>query len=281
MAVENLRDFLRDAGVPPNCPDARTWIEEIAVLCEKSDVWHAQVARARLCRLLRFAANPLPMSREALVALDVKKMEGLTAGRLHFLAGAVRLAMKKWEPSGVGQGHADPTTTGTETLAALTAALKGPNEPSEHVDIGAKLAGLNLAGLPPRAWPRTAKTDALATEIAKLKKRGYADPYVYVDLRTWLPQGAALKGGDAGKWREREFGWPEWHLAFDQYMVAGAATAQMSLGAALAHKQNVLQERALPFRVGTAAPLSRGNRRLAGCHQCTCAGASRAIGNRL
>ena len=47
MAVENLRDFLRDAGVPPNCPDPRAWVEEVAVLCEKSDVWHAQAARAR------------------------------------------------------------------------------------------------------------------------------------------------------------------------------------------------------------------------------------------
>ena len=215
-------------------------------------------------------------------------MKDLTPGKQHFLQGAVRLALKKWEPSGVGRGHADQATTGGDTLAALTAALKEPNEPNEHVDIGAKLAGLNLAGLPPRAWPRTAKTDALATEIAKLKKRGYTDPYVYVDLRSWLPQGAALKGGDAGKWREREFGWPEWHFAFDQYMVAGAATAQMSLGAALAHKQNVLQVRASAppplARLGTAAPPPLGVRlpwRPAGGHQCTCAGAARAIRNRL
>ena len=207
----------------------------------------ARPGRARAPLLFsRSVANRPPAPREALVALDVNKMEGLTPGRQHFLAGAVRLAMKKWEPSGVQPGHADPTTTGAETLAALTAVLKGPNESSEHVDIGARLAGLNLAGLPPRAWPRTAKTDALATEIAKLKKRGYADPYVYVDLRTWLPQGAALKGGDSGRWREREFGWSEWHLAFDQYMVAGAATAQLSLGAALAHKQHVLQVRVPP-----------------------------------
>lgn len=247
MAVENLRDFLRDAGVPPNCPDPRAWVEDIAVICEKYDVWHAQVARAGVSAVsFGSPRTPLRMSREALVILDASKMNELSPGKQHFLQGAVRLALKKWEPSGAGRGHADQATTGGETLAALTAALKGPNEPNEHVDIGAKLAGLNLAGLPPRAWPRTAKTDALATEIAKMKKRGYTDPFVYTDLRTWLPQGAALRGGDAGKWREREFGWPEWHLAFDQYMVAGAATAQLSLGAALAHKQNVLQVRAFP-----------------------------------
>eukprot|EP00959_Pyramimonas_sp_CCMP1952_P469124 9494392-Pyramimonas_sp.AAC.1 len=65
-------------------------------------------------------------------------------------------------------------------------------------------------------------------------------------MRTWLPQGAALRGGGAGKWQEREHGWPELHLLLDQYMVVGAATAQMSLGAALAHNQNVLQVRASP-----------------------------------
>ena len=59
MTVENLRDFLRDAGVPPGVPDARAWVEEIAVICEKQEVWHAQVARARHSVLMSSSREPL------------------------------------------------------------------------------------------------------------------------------------------------------------------------------------------------------------------------------
>ena len=98
-------------------------------------------------------------------------MEGLTPGQSHFLQGAIALAKKKRESVSAGPRTSDPAN-GTDALAALTAALRAPGGSSEHADVGAKLAELILAGLPPRAWPRTAKTDALATEIAKLKKKG-------------------------------------------------------------------------------------------------------------
>ena len=136
-------------------------------------------------------------------------MTELTPGRGHFLQAAVRRAKTTWEPTGTApQQYNEPTSK--EAIEALTAALKQPDV-TVHVDIGARLPELTLQGLPPQVWPRTTKTDALASEIAKLKKKGLTNPFVFVDLKMWVPPGIQLFGGERGK--SADFGWKHWHLA--------------------------------------------------------------------
>ena len=56
---------------------------------------------------------------------------------------------------------------------------------------------LSLQDLPHFALPKSEAVDKLATEVARLKKKGHADPYVCVDLKDFLPQWAALRKEEA------------------------------------------------------------------------------------
>ena len=84
--------------------------------------------------------------------------------------------------------------------------------------------------------------DALAGEVQRQKtKRGLENPFVYVNLRDWLPAGiTAPSKGDPAREQEAVGGmleWSLWHLAFDAYAIGAACVEQLSFGAALAHKR--------------------------------------------
>ena len=115
-----------------------------------------------------------------------------------------------------------------------------------------------------RALDRTARVDGLASEIAKLEKKGLVKPFIYADLRQWVPLGMEPARNDGRAEGEGLLSWNHWHLAFDtchsaeggcaprarhrsprsaRYAIAAAATGQMAFVAALAHKQNCLKAR--------------------------------------
>ncbi|CAK0848580.1 unnamed protein product, partial [Prorocentrum cordatum] len=132
---------------------------------------------------------------------------------------------------------------------ATVAAAKG-----EHVDIGAGLAQISLRDLPESLWPRSAKTDALATEVQRAKSRGIARPFIYTELAKFQPLCARGAGGspddDEPESKEaaalaRAFGrgtaaesqpllaWTPWHQAYDAWSVAAAVTDQISYTSAM------------------------------------------------
>ena len=48
-----------------------------------------------------------------------------------------------------------------------------------------------------------------------------------------------IKGGSKSECKM--LGWNQWHLAFDRYAIAAAACGQWDMGAAIMHRQIVLQ----------------------------------------
>ena len=92
----------------------------------------------------------------------------------------------------------DPYGAGADidgAIAALPASSRREEPtPVIHVDITG-VCKLSLDGLPHFARPLADPVDKLATEVARLKKRGHTDPYVFTDLKSWLPHWAAVKKG--------------------------------------------------------------------------------------
>ena len=114
------------------------------------------------------------------------------------------------------------------------------------------------------ALHRSEKCDWLAAEIARAKKKGCANPFVYSDLRGFLPTWAASAHGvddadaegdtaDCGSKGQRALSWAEWHLAYDAWAIAAAATKQLSYARCVEHKRFVLQVRAAPARIRCGA----------------------------
>ena len=145
-----------------------------------------------------------------------------------------------------------------------------------HVDLGTKVPAIDLRCLKQPSWPKSAATDDLATEVARLKKRGIDEPYVFRDLKEFLPFWAEFKDADKTQDEaiaedemssdykalasvlEKKFGGPakpkkwldivRWSVAFDKFALAGAVVEhQLSFAAALAHKD-------VCMGVGLAAP---------------------------
>jgi hypothetical protein len=79
-----------------------------------------------------------------------------------------------------------------QVIAALPGVKK--EEPKIHVDLGSKINTLSMEGLISSAWPSSEAVDHVATEVARLMKRGIAQPFIYVILLHWLPHWAELKG---------------------------------------------------------------------------------------
>ena len=113
---------------------------------------------------------------------------------------------------------------------------------------------------------QSSAVDKLATESAALAKRGIAVPFVFADVKSFLPSWADLHGtgddrlsddegefnkgckaladvlaanGDKQKGKRLDI--MKWQAAFDKYMLAAAITEQLSLSAAMAHKDICVQ----------------------------------------
>ena len=131
-----------------------------------------------------------------------------------------QVARAKFDP--VRGGPAAASGKGASAAAdAFSQLLRGEAVDQVHVDLGERLKEISLAELPCAVWPRCAKGGALATEIKRLKtKRGLANPFVYVDLRQWIPAAAtgatedeSAGAGSAGA--KPQLSWTQWHLAID------------------------------------------------------------------
>ena len=45
-----------------------------------------------------------------------------------------------------------------------------------------------MAGLPAKCWPKAHLVNRLATEAARLRKNGVSKPFVYTDVKQWVPE---------------------------------------------------------------------------------------------
>ncbi|CAK0841762.1 unnamed protein product, partial [Prorocentrum cordatum] len=130
----------------------------------------------------------------------------------------------------------------------------GPAPKGEHVDVGAGLAQITLSGLPQSLWPRSAKTDALDTEVQRAEDRGIAHPFSKKELAKFQPlcargagdppdddepelkEAAALAralGRGAAAESQPLLTWTPRHRAFDAWSAAAAVTDQRSRASAM------------------------------------------------
>ena len=80
-----------------------------------------------------------------------------------------------------------------QVLLQLPSAPK-KEEPKVHLEIGAKIQNVSLAGLAQPMWPASEAVDFIANEVVKLTKKGIKEPFVFVDLKSFLPPFAQLAG---------------------------------------------------------------------------------------
>ena len=110
--------------------------------------------------------------------------------------------------------------------------------------------------LPQKCWPSSTQVDALAGAVEKVKKdTGVAYPFVYQDLKKWVPSWVALGGtvctdepDDAPKNAPARGGGDQkkldlltWSIAYDRYALGASICEQVSYGALLAHKDICLE----------------------------------------
>ena len=131
-----------------------------------------------------------------------------------------QVARAKFDP--VQSGPAAANGRGASAAAdAFSQLLRGETVEQVHVDLGERLKYITLGELPCSVWPRSANVDALATEIRRLRaKRGLANPFVFVELRQWVPAAAAgatkaEPEGAVSAGAKQQLSWTQWHLAFD------------------------------------------------------------------
>lgn len=138
------------------------------------------------------------------VAKSDLNLEGVALPLKGFVARALRAAQQRADAPTAG-----PAPSGVAAIAAL---LRAPDEPpSAHIAVGDRLSALALDDLPAQYWPRRALSpppfrrcavvsgaarsselvDNAASELIRLKKRGIKAPFLYQDMRRWLPAYAA------------------------------------------------------------------------------------------
>ena len=149
----------------------------------------------------------------------------------------------------------------SEAMQAFTKALR-KEDPTVHVDIGLKLREVCLKDVPHSCLPQGAVVDSLATEVSKLRKKGVPNPFVFVEIRKFVPYWCAelldLNDSDdegqtskeikdlaralgAQSKAPRPLNLLQWQAGFDRYAIAAVATGQLSLCATMAHKDICMQ----------------------------------------
>ena len=69
--------------------------------------------------------------------------------------------------------------------------------------VAEELAANGLVGLPPRAWPSGHLCDEIATAIEKQRRQRVRAPFIYVDLRKYLPEWVQHRKGPTRKMKEK------------------------------------------------------------------------------
>ena len=215
------------------------WVRPVAELLVKNDMLEAE----DLCD-----TNP----RELKGASDLGEVK---------LAMLQRVVNKVTETENAKSVVTAPTGASACDVASELAKVLGKPEKEEKVivDVGPGLSTVSLTGLDADFWPRPTAVNSLATEGAKLKKQGVAQPYVFADLRKFVPlwlssdkqeeddtavedrkSAAAELLEELGRSKARKpmstMSFPRWSAAFDQYAVAAAVTKQWSYVASFTHK---------------------------------------------
>ena len=130
------------------------------------------------------------------------------------------------------------------------------------MDLAEGLKRATLTCLQPDLWPRSSAVDQMATEAKKMRDKGVRQPFVYMDVRKFLPEWANddkdvddLDEEEQPEWEKKlssalgvskkpvKATMPvvQWVAAYDAYALAAAATEQWSYAAAYAHKATCLQ----------------------------------------
>ena len=149
---------------------------------------------------------------------------------------------------------------------AMAATFGKPEKEKQkvHIDLGATVPKLSLTTLPQTCWPQSALVDALAQEAKNRTHEGRV-PFVYQQVEKYLPSWCKLVGAEvvveedpeteklgrgfealakklgAEDKKQRKLDPVRWLVAFDRYALAAAATGQLTLGAAMAHKDTCLR----------------------------------------
>ena len=182
--------------------------------------------------------NELESVRDLAFA-DAGSLQGNpSAGKRSFLARVMAAAKALTAEE---QRAADPASAGS---AAGSGSVP---EPMCHVDIQAKLQGGALKDLGQTFWPRSAAVDALESEAKRLQRRGIRRPFVFADLKKFLPSWAESKSekeeaeegppmsrdlrdlsralGVVNPFKAKSLTFTQWNAAFDRRARRGAGRA--------------------------------------------------------
>ena len=294
--ADELRLFLTaEAPAPQACPDKEAFLNDLVALLGRAEArprpWQVWTPRA-LASVAIDELEPRPSAgkRHALagaieVAARLRPGAAATprgescAGRKEALcpAGARGQGARRRGPR--YRGRRDRRTFPPAQERGRPSRPRGRGATAEGVQVRRSLAGavaqasarnpLSTAPRPrrrrgSRALDRTARVDGLASEIAKLEKKGFVKLFIYADLRQWVPLGMEPARSDGRAEGEGLLSWNHWHLAIDachsagggcepraqsrsprsaRYAIAAAATGQMAFVASLAHTRNCLKAR--------------------------------------
>ena len=234
---------------------------------------------------------------------DADSLPALSKGVLRrALDRATVAGAKASSPGAAGPAHASVRCFGCDAAEFWACAERGtcrhrrgpgpdyPERPSAIVvaEAAARLSPGALARI--HSSLRSAKTDALATEVQRAKAKGIEHPFIYTELAKFQPLCARGAGGSPdddepaskevaalakalGRGTAAEsqplLAWTPWHQAYDAWSLAAAVTDQISYTSAMAHKNVVLQ-------ASPSWPPSAGRpweRARPGCNGCSSAGA--------
>eukprot|EP00973_Karenia_brevis_P027297 3763641-Karenia_brevis.AAC.1 len=167
-------------------------------------------------------------------------------------------------PAGPARTTSDVKELLQETFCeVLGVAKKTHNEVA--VDVSGKLESMGLGKwIPDEAWPPSQAVNQLAGKLKALTNKGQDKPFVFVDLKKFLPafcpdykvvcteddsantglgKLTRLLDGDAkeetqakDKKKDLKLSLPFWMLAWDSYAIAAAILGQLTYSAAVKHK---------------------------------------------
>ena len=181
----SVREFL--GGVSVECVKNGSlgaappeWLDAVALICERQEIASVEVL-----------AQAKPVDFDADTAI--------TSGKRAFLLKCVSEA-QKLRPSASASSEAGRHT------GCAPASLRASCQAIAHVNLADEIAKQPaINGLPQSFWPRRVRcvdtprgrlppwrisskmADWLASEIRKLEKRGTKNPFVFTDMKKWIP----------------------------------------------------------------------------------------------
>ena len=170
---------------------------------------YGEGAPVRLCK-----DNELACVRDLAFAAAETLRGEMTFGKRSFLARIMADAKTLLEEERRASGSASAASAPRGAAAS---------EPWSHVDLQGTLKDGPLKDLGQPFWPRSASVDALDNEVKKLQRRGVRRPFVYTELKKFLPTWAEAKGakeaaadeGAVGTVKARSLTFSQWLSAFE------------------------------------------------------------------